>query len=104
LTDASTSRKESRIPLKIFVNLYSPETHAFEVGQTSDVSCHGARVLTRTFWKPNLSVSIRSIRGDFYSRGRVVHCQRHRGSFIVGLEMYYPEGNWATRSDLTSSG
>jgi hypothetical protein len=91
-----TTRKETRIPLKLFVNLYSPETHTFEVGMTNDVSCHGAQIVTRKFWEPNLPISIRSIRGDFYSRGRVVHCQRHLGTFLVGLEMYYPEGSWST--------
>jgi PilZ domain len=85
--------------MKMFVNLYSPENHTFEVALTTDISCHGARVVTRTFWQPNLAVSVRSIRGNFYSRGRVVHCERRAGSFAVGLEMYYPEGNWTTTDD-----
>jgi hypothetical protein len=65
---------------------------------TLDISCHGARVQTRTFWKPNLALSVRSIQGNFYSRARVVYCERHVGSFMVGLEMYYPEGNPHQRS------
>lgn len=87
-----TSRREDRIPFKTFVHLYSSENHTFEVATTLDISCHGARVQTRTFWTPNLSLSVRSIQGNFYSRGRVVYCERQAGSFVVGLEMYYPEG------------
>lgn len=95
-------RKESRIPIKLFVNLYSPETHIFEVAPSVDISCHGARVTTKNFWKPNLPLSVRSIQGKFFSKGRVVHCQRQEGSFIVGLEMYYPEGNWAAASETAT--
>ena len=83
----------------MFVHLYSPENHTFEVALTDNISCHGARVVTRTYWKPDLSISVRTIRGNFYSRGRVVHCERKAGSYAVGVEMYYPEGNWAAISD-----
>ena len=90
------SRREARIAIKLFVNLYRPEEQSFEVAPTVDISCHGARVLTKTRWEPNQALSVRSIRGNFYSRARVVHCQRHASDcFVVGLEMYYPEGNWA---------
>jgi hypothetical protein len=88
-------RKETRIPVKLFVNLHSPDNPNFEVASTIDISCHGARVVTKTFWQPNQHLSVRSIRGNLYSRARVVHCQRYTyDSFAVGLEMYYPEGDW----------
>ena len=88
----------------MFVNLYNPENHTFEVALTVDVSCHGARVVTRKFWEPNLPLSIRSIRGNIHSRGRVVYCERRAGSFAVGLEMYFPEGNWSTASSSAIQG
>lgn len=92
-----SSRKEPRIPVKLFVSLYSPDNPTFEVASTIDISCHGARVVTKTFWQPNQHLSVRSIRGNLYSRARVVHCQRYAyDSFVVGLEMYYPEGDWTT--------
>ena len=96
MADASLSRRrEARIPIKLFVNLYRPDTQTFEVASTIDISNHGARVATRSSWVLNESLSVRSIRGNFYSRARVVHCQRDlTGAFQVGLEMYYPEGNW----------
>jgi len=58
------SRKETRIPVKLFVNLHSPDNPTFEVASTIDISCHGARVVTKTFWKPNQHLSVRSIRGN----------------------------------------
>lgn len=92
-------RKETRIAINIFVNLYTPDNPTFEVARTIDISCHGARVVTKTFWPPNQHLSVRSIRGNIHSRARNVYCQHHvRDSFVVGLEMYYPEGNWSTAS------
>lgn len=100
VSDANlASRKETRIPLKLFIHLYNRDSHVSEVGHTIDVSCHGAQIETRRFWKPGLAVSIRTIRGNFYSRGRVVHCRQRVGSYVVGLEMYYPEGTWTTESE-----
>jgi PilZ domain len=98
LADATLARRrETRIPIKLFVNLYRPDTQSFEVASTIDISNHGARVTTKAAWEPNQPLSVRSIRGNFYSRARVVHCQRDlTGSFQVGLEMYFPEGNWTT--------
>ena len=43
-----SSRKEPRIPIKLFVSLYSPDNPTFEVASTIDISCHGARVVTKT--------------------------------------------------------
>jgi PilZ domain len=90
-----SGRKEPRIPAKMFVSLYSPDQPSFELASTLDVSCHGARVVTKTRWEPNQHLSVRSIRGNLYSRARVVHCRRHTfNTFIIGLEMFYPEGDW----------
>ena len=92
------SRKEQRIPLKMFVKLSSPGNSSSEIAPTIDISCHGARLVTRRSWEPNEHLSVRSIRGNLYSRARVVHCQPHQGnSFVVGIEMYYPTGDWTTR-------
>ena len=92
------SRKEQRIPLRMFVNLSSPGNPSSEIAPTIDISCHGARVVTRRKWRPDEHLSVRSIRGNLYSRARVVHCQPHMGnSFVVGIEMYYPTGDWTAR-------
>ena len=88
-------RKEVRIAVKMFVNLSSEDYPSAEVAPTIDISCHGARVVSKRKWQPNQQVSVRSIRGNFYSRARVVHCQPHAdNSFVVGIEMYYPTNDW----------
>jgi hypothetical protein len=46
-------RKEARFPLKMFVNLSSSDNPSFEIAPTIDISCHGARVVTRMNWQPN---------------------------------------------------
>jgi len=91
-------RKEVRIPMKMFVNLWSSDNPSFELAPTIDISCHGARILTKRSWQPSERLSVRSIRGNLYSRGRIVYCQPSTGdSFVVGIEMYYPTGDWTTR-------
>jgi len=37
-------RKEARIPVKMFVNLYNSDSQTSEIASTIDISCHGARV------------------------------------------------------------
>lgn len=99
MAEASLSRrKESRTAANVFVNLYSAETPIFEVALTTDISSHGARVVTKQFWRPDLPLSVRAIQGNLYSHGRVVHCQRKGNVFVMGLEMYHPEGSWDTAS------
>jgi PilZ domain len=79
----------------MFVSLYSPDHPSFELASTIDISCHGARVVSKTPWEPNQHISVRSIRGNLYSRARVVHCRRHTfNTFVVGLEMFFPGGDW----------
>lgn len=91
------SRKEQRVSLKMFVKLSSPDNPASEIVPTVDISCHGARVVTRRSWQPDEQISVRSIRGNLYSRARIVHCQPyHDNSFVIGIQMYYPTGNWTT--------
>lgn len=97
------SRKEQRIALKMFVKLSSPGNPSSEIAPTIDISCHGARVVTRRNWRRDEHLSVRSIRGNLYSRARVVHCQPHKGdSFVIGIEMYYPTGDWTAR-DVTKT-
>jgi len=98
-----TDRKEQRIALKMFVKLSSPDNPSSEIAPTIDISCHGARVVTRRNWQPNEQLSVRSIRGNLYSRARVIHCQPHNdNSFVIGIQMYYPTGDWTTR-DVTKT-
>jgi hypothetical protein len=87
-------RKEIRVPLKMFVNLSSSDNPSFEIAPTIDVSCHGARVLSRTSWQQNQQLSVRSIRGTLNSHARVAHCQPYTDNrFMIGIEIYSP-GDW----------
>ena len=91
-------RAESRIPFKMFVKLSDPRTGAFEITSTIDVSCHGARVLTKSLWHTNHDLCVQPIRGSLSSRGRVAHCETRRdGSYEIGLELYPSTEDW-TRS------
>ena len=95
-------RKEDRVPLKMFVNLSSTDNPSFEIASTIDISCHGARVLTRRSWQPNQQLSIRSIRGSVKSFGRVAHCQPYTDNrFVIGLEIF-SLGDWTAR-DMTKT-
>jgi PilZ domain len=95
-------RKEDRVPLKMFVNLRSSDNPSFEIASTIDISCHGARVVSRRNWQPNQQLSIRSIRGSLESLGRVAHCQPYTDErFVVGIEIHSP-GDWTAR-DMTKA-
>src|ERR1700704_1836896 len=100
LSDTSPlHRKEARIPVKMFVKLYNPDHSTFELAPTIDISCHGARVVTKKIRQPNQLISVRSIRGNLHSYARVVYCQPYRDdSFVIGIEMYYPTGDWTKPS------
>lgn len=79
----------------MFVNLYDSGNPTFEVAPTIDISCHGARVVTKRRWQLNQLLSVRSIRGNLYSYARVVYCQPYADNFfVVGIEMYYTTGDW----------
>ena len=92
-------RKEARIPVKMFVNLYNPGHPTFELTPTIDISRHGARLVTKKSWQPNQPISVRSIRGNLYSHARVVYCQPYTDhSFVIGIEMFSPTGDWTKPS------
>ena len=96
-------RAESRIALKMFVKISDPVTGAFEIASTIDVSCHGARVVTKNSWHTNHDLLVQPIRGSLPSRGRVAHCETRRdGSYEIGLELYPPTDDWTRSGKLPS--
>lgn len=96
-------RAESRISLKMFVKLSDPLTGAFEITSTIDVSCHGARVVSKNLWETNRDLFLQPIRGSLRSRGRVAHCEtRQDGSYEIGLELYPPSEDWTRSGKLPS--
>ncbi len=89
-------RTEKRIPTKVAVQLSSVDQPAIEdMAFTEDVSSHGARVATKTRWRPQDRVLVKSIRGSLRSRARVVYCQPlESNSSVIGLELFPPLGDW----------
>ena len=96
-------RAESRISFKMFVKLSDPATGAFEITSTIDVSCHGARVVSKNLWEMNRDLVLQPIRGSLPSRGRVAHCAtRQDGSYEIGLELYPATDDWTRSGKLPS--
>lgn len=94
-------RAESRIFLKMFVKLSDPATGAFEITSTIDVSCHGARLVTKNSWQTNHDLFVQPIRGSLPSRCRVAHCETRRdGSYEIGLALHPPTDDWTLSGKL----
>ena len=94
--DVRINRAENRVALKIFVRLSNPETGAFELTYTIDISRHGALVLCKSQFQPNQHLLLRSIRSVFCCYARVAHCDtRPDGCFAVGLDIYRPAPDWS---------
>jgi hypothetical protein len=89
-------RVESRIPAKISVDLSSLDVRTpAQEGVTENVSARGARVVTSRAWQPNERLNVRSLLGNFRSRGRVVYCEPlGNGTFAIGLQLFAAVGNW----------
>ena len=93
--DVRVNRAENRVPRKIFVKLSNPDNGSFELTRTVDVSRHGARVLSKTAFRHNQHLLLRSIRSAFSCYARVAHCDtRPDGSFAIGLDIYRPAPDW----------
>lgn len=96
--DRKGKRAEERKHLKVAVDLCSVDvrTPAYS-GVTDNVSSHGARVLTSQALKFNQRLNLRSMRGSYRSRARVVYCTlAERGLYAVGLQLYASIGDWVS--------
>jgi hypothetical protein len=88
-------RGENRTPRRLLVEICSLENAAHEVTSTTNVSSHGARILTKAAWTPNQNVSVREVSGNFSLRAHVVYCKPLPDrSFSIGLELLQPPENW----------
>jgi PilZ domain len=102
-----SKRTEDRRPMKVSVDLSSLDVRTpAQEGITENVSPRGARILTNKPWKPNERLNVRSLRGNFRSRARVVYCVPLRDDdagdghqtgdpvFAIGLQLFATAGNW----------
>jgi hypothetical protein len=100
-TPSIRRRIEARVPARLFVKLAIPDTGEFEITQTVDISLHGARVLSKHFWRPNDHLVLRCLRGNFTSYARVVHCHfLSDQSYALGLQLLNPAGAWPIHAPL----
>lgn len=89
-------RAEERDFLRVDVDLSSVDPRLpAHFGFTDNVSRHGARILTEVPWQPNNRVNVRSLKGNFRSRARVIYCvPAGDGLWAVGLQLHASSGNW----------
>jgi hypothetical protein len=90
------ARMEKRDPLPVQVYLASlEEPKAHERTVTEDVSPHGARVLTKRFWRRGEVPLLTPLTGDYPKHARIVYCEPLRnGRYCVGVEFEGPEFKW----------
>ena len=97
-------RTETRIPKRMLVRLWNPESAGLEITPTIDISSHGAQVVSKRLRQPNDQLLVRSIRGSLYSRARVAHYRSlTNDSYMVGLHLYRPTPDWQTSVNLQKS-
>jgi hypothetical protein len=66
-----------------------------ETTSTHNISSHGARVTTQRVWEPGSFVMLKSLRGDFWARARVVYWRSFLSSRAsIGLEFIVQDGHW----------
>jgi hypothetical protein len=93
-------RMEKRIPMAVAVRISGNErVPDIETVFTENVSERGARIMTSRRWRPDDSVLIVSLPGDFHARARVAYCERAPdANFAIGLEFLEPSGHWVIDS------
>jgi len=91
-------RIEKRSPASVPVYLTSlREPRSGEQTTTQNVSPHGARTISKRFWRAGEEALIAPLTGEFPQVGRVVYCdQKTEGRFCLGLEFLARSVNWGS--------
>jgi hypothetical protein len=97
---ARDARSEARVAAMEPVRLASlSQPFITEPTSTQNISSRGARVMTQQLWEPGSLLLIKSLRGDFWARARVVYWRSFSSSrFAIGLEFFAQTGNWPTQN------
>lgn len=84
------SRREKRGSRKFQVLLSNGEEPMLaELASTENVSSYGARIRTELAWRPNARIFLKSPKGKFWMRARVVYCRALQAKTnALGLEFY----------------
>src|SRR6266436_6743344 len=96
----ATGRIERRLPVSVPVYLASlREPHACERTTSENVSPHGARMISKWFWRSGEEALIAPLTDEFSQIGRVVYCeQKTEGYFCLGVEFLDRSVNWGNHS------
>jgi len=90
-------RLEERKCMRVAVDLSSMDVRTpAHFGVTDNISRHGARVLTSKALRPNERLNLRSMRGSYRSRARVVYWVPEDEMYAVGLQLYASAGDWVS--------
>ena len=89
-------RMESRTLARVEVELLSTdEPFIDEITLTENVSRYGARVVTKTRWRPNDGVTVKLLREGLPNRARIAYCNPLKGeTFAIGLRFSSPVVSW----------
>jgi hypothetical protein len=100
---SGVERLEKRIPMAVAVHISGHERMpGVETTFTENVSSRGARVVSSRRWRPNETLEIKSLPGDFRARARVAYCQPQSEGFVIGLEFLEPSGRWVVNAPAVS--
>jgi hypothetical protein len=90
-------RMESRTPARVEVQLLGTDAPFInEITRTENVSQYGARVVTKTKWRPNDDVTVKLLRGGLSNEARIAYCKPLKGgeAFAIGLQFSSPVASW----------
>ena len=96
LRTPAQKRMESRTLARVEVELLSTDAPFInENTLTENVSRYGARVVTKTQWRPSDDVDVKLHREGLSNRARIAYCKRLKGeAFAIGLQFSLPVVNW----------
>ena len=89
-------RVESRTLARVEVELLTTDAPFInEITLTENDNRYGARVVTKTQWRPSDDVDVKLHREGLSNRARIAYCKRLKGeAFAVGLQLSLPVVNW----------
>jgi hypothetical protein len=97
----SIARRDARMIVLEPVELTSlSRSWSAEITSTHNTSPRGARVTTQRLWEPGSLLVLKSLRGSFWARARVVYWRGFSSRAVIGLEFIAQGGAWPRpRSD-----
>lgn len=89
-----SGRVEHRMAANLAGHLESREVPlSSEAVMITDISSHGARVITRRNWQPHERAILRGFTGDFRLDSEVIYCLRQgEDAYVIGLKFARPTG------------